>query len=142
MDITKKAVAETSILHLRSADDVLLYDDGADGKPDHSKPVTIELYGPGSKPYNAAKSKAANKMLEKLRRKSKVELTAEEQDEQQMEQLIACTIRFNHIEHPSGATGENLFRAVYSDPTLGFIRDQVQAHIGDWGNFTPTSNAA
>lgn len=141
MDITKKAVSETSLLHVRSADDTLLYEAGADGRDDLARPVTIELYGPGSKPYMDSQAKAQNRILERMQRKGKTTRSAEDIQNEQLEQLIACTIRFNHLEHPAvpGANGPELFRAVYGDPTLGFIRDQVQTHIGDWANFTPTS---
>ncbi|WP_347271821.1 hypothetical protein [Rhizorhabdus histidinilytica] len=144
MDITKKAVVAAAFLHLRSADDVPMYEDGPDGQPDLSKKVAIELHGPGSAPYNKAQAAAQNKMLERMRRKGKAQLTAEEQRAEQVDRLVACTVAFHHIEHPAypGATGETLFRAVYSDPALGFIRDQALEFIGDWGNFTPSSNAA
>lgn len=142
MDITKKAVTETSTLHIRSADDTLLYEPLPDGKDDISKPVTITLYGPGSKAYMDSQAKAQNRILDRMQRKGKTTRSAEDMQAEQLEQLIACTISFQHIDHPSlpgVTTGAELYRAVYSDPGLGFIRDQVQAHIGDWANFTASS---
>jgi hypothetical protein len=55
-DIRKFAVAPTSRLHFRSADDELMYAEGADGQPDLSKPIAANLYGPGSKQFARAQA--------------------------------------------------------------------------------------
>jgi hypothetical protein len=32
-----------------------------------------------------------------------------------------------------------MFREAYSDPSIGFITEQVNKAISDWANFTPQS---
>lgn len=137
-NLRKFAVTETSRLHLRSAADELLYADGPDGKPDISKPLVVVLYGPGSKQYQAAQAKNQNRMVEKLRRKGKVDQTAEEKASEQAEWLLACTHSFENVSYDD-LQGEAMARAIYTDPGIGFIADQVGKHIGDWANFTPKS---
>ena len=38
-----------------------------------------------------------------------------------------------------GLTGRELFHAVYSDPSIGFIAEQVAKFSGDWANFSKGS---
>ena len=45
------------------------------------------------------------------------------------------TLRFNGLEYPVDKGGD-MIRAIYSDDTLGFIRDHVYAEVSDWGSFT------
>ena len=59
------------------------------------------------------------------------------------EDLTDLTAGFRHIEHNGPddhpLTGRALHFAVYSDPTLGWIKEQVSKFVGDWGKFTPGS---
>ena len=131
-DIRKYAVEETSTLTLRGANDEPLT--GDDGQP-----MTITLYSPGSKPYSKAQAANQNRMIDKLKRKGKMDQTAEEKAREQAEFLSGCTKEFSvNIEY-DGLTGEELFKAVYSDTSIGFIAEQVGKHLGDWGNFTRAS---
>lgn len=133
-DITKTAVEETAVCELNNADDApLIGDDKAQ--------CTIVLYGPGSEPYAKAEAKRQNRLLERLRKKGKTEMSPEEQRGEQAEFLASITVSFNHFSYPPAgdATGKDLFRALYMDRSVGFITDQVQKFVGDWGNFTGSS---
>ena len=44
-----------------------------------------------------------------------------------------------HVERRAGLQGEALHLAVYADKTIGFIAEQVGAHLGNWANFTKGS---
>lgn len=138
MDIKKFAVEPTSRLHLRDANDELMYADGPDGKPDLSKPICAVLYGPGSKQYARAQARQSSKMIDKLKRKGKTDQTAEQRAEEQAEFLAACTQGFENLEYDS-LQGEALAIAVYSDITIGFIAEQVGKTLGDWANFSKAS---
>ena len=128
MDLRKIAVEETSTLHLLDASDNPLYD----GK---DKPVTVTLYGPGSKAYARAQAARNNRVMDKLRKKGKADQTAEQTAEENALFLSACTISMSNIEYDK-LEGEALFKAVYSDTSIGFIAEQVGKHLGEWGNFT------
>lgn len=134
MDIRTLAVEETATLHLKNAADELLYDET-------QQPVTVTLYSPGSKPYARAQAARSNRYLERTRKKGKIELSADEQIRETAEFLAAVTVEFsaNFKYGDSALEGEALFRAVYGDKTIGFIAEQVNAHVTDWGNFTKGS---
>ncbi|MFA7278638.1 MAG: hypothetical protein WC100_00920 [Sterolibacterium sp.] len=138
MDIKKFAVEPTSRLHLRDADDELMYVAGADGKPDKSKPIAVNLYGPGSKQYAKAQAAQQNRMMDKLKRKGKTEQSAEQIAAEKAEFLSAITASWENMEY-DGLIGDDLSNAVYSDIRIGFIADQATKHVGDWANFSKAS---
>jgi hypothetical protein len=133
-DITKTAVEETAVLELNDANDAPLIGD-------KNKPLSITLFGPGSEPFAKAEAKRQNRLLERLKRKGKAEMSPEEQRAEQAEFLSSITVSFDNFDYPpaGGATGKDLFKALYSDRKVGFITDQVQRFVGDWGNFTKAS---
>lgn len=130
IDITQFAVAETSTLPLLKANDEPLL--GADGKQ-----ASITVYGPGSKAYAEAQTKQQALAIEKLRKKGKLDQTPAQRAAEQADFLAACTVSFNGFTYPGfPAGGAEMFKAAYSDATIGFIAEQVAKHIGDWGNFS------
>lgn len=130
----------TNVLHLRDADDELMYKDGDDGQPDLSKPMTVTLYGPGSKQYAKASARQQNRALDKLKKKGKADQTAEEKAQERAEFLADVTAAMTNVEYDQ-LQGEFLYKAVYSDTSLGFIPKQIEEYLGDWGNFTKPSTA-
>ena len=128
MDIRKYAVEPTSKLHLRDANDELMY-------TDEGKPVAVNLYGPGSKQYARAQAAQNNRLLDKLKRKGKSDQTAEQRAAESSEFLADCTESFENLEYDNLA-GRELFMAVYADVSIGFVADQVAKYISDWSNFT------
>jgi hypothetical protein len=133
-DITSTAVEETAVLELTDANEAPLI--GED-----KKQLSITLYGPGSEPFARAEAKRQNKLLERLKRKGNANLGPEEQRAEQAEFLASITVSFNGFSYPPAgdAEGKDLFRALYSDRKVGFITDQVQKFVGDWGNFMASS---
>lgn len=135
MGIRKYAVSQTAVLQLRSADDELMV--GDDGLP-----MEIELFGPGSKEFARAQAVQQNRMLERLKKKGKVEQTAEEKAREAAEFLAECTKSFSENvagEDYLGLTGRKLYEAVYADREVGFVAEQANKHLGDWANFTQHS---
>ncbi len=128
MDIRKYAVEPTSKLHLRDANDELMF-------TDEGKPVAVNLYGPGSKQYARAQAAQNNRLLDKLKRKGKSDQTAEQRAAESSEFLADCTESFENLEYDNLA-GRELFMAVYADVSIGFVADQVAKYISDWSNFT------
>jgi len=133
MDIKKFAVTPTSKLHLRDANDELMYADEA-----KTHPITVNLYGPGSKQYARAQASQNNRILDKLKRKGKSDQTAEQRAAESAEFLSDCTESFENLQYDT-LSDRALAMAVYSDVSIGFIADQVAKHIGDWSNFTKPS---
>jgi len=137
--LTKYRMAETGVLHLKDAEDALMYADGADGKPDLTKPMRIRLYGPGSKQYARALNERQNHNVDLLKRKGKTKESAEEAARTNAEFLAGCTQGFENIESDSGTTGEALWMETYTDQGLSFIRDQVAAFLNETSNFSTPS---
>jgi hypothetical protein len=139
MDIRKFAVNPTSRLHLRDANDELMYADGA-----KTLPIAVNLFGPGSKEYAKAKAAQNNRLINKMKTKGKTSQTPEEIAAESAEFLAACTESWENMQYgddPSNSPqGAALSVAVYSDRTLGFIADQVAGHLGGWSNFTKSSS--
>lgn len=137
-DIKSKAVAATSFLHLKDADENLLYDQPVGGE---RQPVGVHVYGPGSKEYQAAQTKVSNRQVQRLQKRGKFEQTPEEKQKEQAQFLADITHSFENLGY-EGKTGRELALAVYGDITLGFIVDQVAEHTKDWANFSQASAKA
>jgi hypothetical protein len=135
-----KALADSTTLHLRDPKtDELLYDVDKDGNPDENKPLTIELYGKSSKQHRAWLASVMRKQAreKEAARNSKVkEKTLEQLEEDNAEYLSIVTIAVNNFDLGNGPlkTKED-FVALYSDPTLEWINEQVGTALGDSGNF-------
>ena len=133
-DITTLAATDTSIVELVGGDDAPLFDD-------KGKRLSITVYGPGSKVYQRAQARQQNQLMDKIKKRGKMDQSAEEKLAEQAEFLAACTVSFNAFTYPpaEGLEGAALFRKAYEDPSIGFIASQVAAHINDWANFTKSS---
>lgn len=127
-EITTLAVQETCVVELCNADDTPLYN--AEGER-----LSVTVYGPGSKAYQKAQATRNQRLMERLAKKGKVQLSAEEQVREQAELLAACTASFNGWVY-KGSADAAAFLAAYADPAIGFIAEQVGKAVGDWANFT------
>lgn len=136
-DITSSRVEEQATLDLTDATESPLL--GED-----KKQISITLFGPGSKEFERAAAKRQNRLVDRLKRKGKSDMSPEEQRAEQAEFLSSVTVSFNGFGYPPAGdqTGKALFRALYMDSTLGFITDQVTRFVGDWGNFTGGSQTS
>ena len=130
-DITTLAATDTSTVELVGGDDAPLFDD-------KGKRLSITVYGPGSKVYQRAQARQQNQLMDKIKKRGKMDQSAEEKLAEQADFLAACTVSFNGFAYPPavGLEGQELFRKAYADPSIGFIATQVAAHINDWANFT------
>lgn len=133
-DITTLAATDTSIVELVGGDDAPLHDD-------KGKRLSITVYGPGTKVYQRAQARQQNQLMDKIKKRGKMDQSAEEKLTEQAEFLAACTVSFNGFAYPpaDGLEGQELFRKAYADPSIGFIAAQVANHINDWANFTKSS---
>jgi hypothetical protein len=129
-DISKLAVKDTGIVELESPD----------GEPlvnDKGEPMSITVYGPGSKQFQKAQGVRNRAILEYVRKGGK-KMKDDEQRELDADFLASCTASFNGFTYKE-YTGYDMFRAAYLDPSIGFISEQVNKAVGDWSNFTQGS---
>lgn len=136
MKIMLLAAASTAFLHLKSPDGTYLFDNG--------EKVGIDLYGPGSTQHSEIEERQSARAIKRMQdNDNKISLApiADRRSEAASD-LAALTAGFHHIEHEVDGvpvTGRELVVAVYSDPKLGWIKEQVAKFVGDWGKFTPVS---
>ena len=135
-DLDTIETAETGFLHLKhpSTEEPIMLGEG-----DDAKPVGITLHAPGSKPYVAADTRRTNRQLLRSKRSKKV--TAEDLRADQHQFFADVTASFDNLAYPPAgdATGAKLYLALYEDPKKGWVVDQVNAYLADWGNFSTTS---
>lgn len=141
MDIRKKRVAPTAPLHLKDAAGQLMYAEGADGKPDKTRPCRVWLHGPGSARFVATKESVEHEAFE-LARTNKGDISAEQgvlTVKRRATFLTAVTDRWENIEATDDAgnplTGDDLSMAIYGDVELGYITDQCDKFTVGWANF-------
>lgn len=128
LNIRTRAVAETLTFDLTDVDDAPLVDDAG-------QPVRCTVYGPGSRRYQQAQQRRHDKLMEKaMRRKA---MPADEQARVQAEFLADITEDIDLAY--DDLTGREKLLAIYTDPAIGFIRDQIERKVSDWGNFKPGS---
>lgn len=132
MDLKKFEMQETGFLHLKDANDELMYADDANGNPDPTKPMRVELFGPGSKEYARAQGIRNGRQLDRARRGKKAEGSPGEQLQDSVDVLVGCTKSLENID------GEP--RDLYSNQKLSFIRDQIFLYLNETSNFTKASS--
>lgn len=135
MSIRKHAVPETAVFHLHDAGEQPIFEN-----EDPKKPSRVVLYSPGSKQFAAAQTARNNRILDRMKRKGKSDLTPEEQIKEKAGYLADCTHSWENVDY-DGKTGRDLSLAIYGDLDLGFIADQNAQRLGDWKNFTKDSQA-
>lgn len=135
MDVSTLKAVESSRIHVKNAAGEPLYNG--------DKPVCIVVHGPGSRAYAAVESRQSSRALKRMNdNDGKITAaTAEERVAETAEDLAELTIAFEGLTC-GDKQGQDLFHAVYSDPSLGFITKQVSKHLADWGNFKPGSNGS
>jgi len=129
-DVSKYELEETAIHTVQNAkgDDDLI---GADGV----NPVTIELYGSGSRQAVKALHKAgqqAQLRLQALFRGKVDKRAAEDADAEMVEKLVACTKAINNFPVLAGD--------LYANPKLGYITKGVIKFLEDDSNFAKGSS--
>lgn len=130
-EITSIAAKEQYIVMLNDANDEPLKDK-AGGQ------LSVTVFGPGSKAYAKATAARTQRMMDRMAKKGKSKLTAEEQIKETAEFLAAITIGFNGWVYKGGADAASIL-AAYKDSEIGFITDQIQKAAGDWANFSASA---
>lgn len=138
LNLKTLAAKSTSTLHLKDAAENLLFVDGT--KKGEKLPVTVTVHGPGTREFQRAQAKINNALVQRMRAKGgKGNQSADESLQEKAEYLAAITVGFEHVTYED-KTGKELALAVYGDPSIGFIADQVNEHVKDWENFSQTSS--
>lgn len=132
LNIRSKAVLAVITFQLCDADDAPLFQE------DGTTPVNVTVHGPGSKVYTNAQQAKSDKVLAKVMKGKEARLTTDEANASQIEFLTTITesIDVAYVtDDGRELDGKEKIRAIYSDPSIGFIVDQVNKKVSDWGNF-------
>lgn len=131
-EITSLAAKDTAVIPLKSAAGEPLLDA-------EDKPLTVTVYGPGSKPYAAAQAARQQRMLDMMASKGRnARLSPDDARKDSAKFLAACTVSFNGWSY-NGVSDALAHEQAYADPALGWLADQVGQAVGDWANFSSGS---
>jgi hypothetical protein len=136
-NIAALAVAAVGVVHVKTASGETAYADA-----ERKLPLRIKLHSPGSEIASVVEGRQTARALKRMK-DNDGNVTApspEERREETAADLAALTIEFENFGYGEGLSGEQMFRAMYSDPLLGHITRQVAKHFGDWGNFSASSS--
>jgi hypothetical protein len=145
-DISQKAVTETAIIELDDANDEPMMVPKLDAQGQQVMetvdgetrpvmvPASVTIYGPGSKIYQRAMSKRNRALVEAVRKGTK-RMKDEDQREVDATFLADVTASFNGFGYKD-LTGYEMFKAAYMDIKIGFIAEQVNKGLNNWGNFS------
>lgn len=129
-------VPTTGLINLKAPDGSPLLD--ADNRPAQAR-----VHSPASKVWEVANASKRRKTMKRVREfNGKIEAAADDAEDT-VDFLVAITEEFVNVEIPDAPVGAKaLVRAIYENPALGFIRDQVETAANDWGSFTSGSKTA
>lgn len=133
--MTTKRVSAIGLIKLR-------YPDGEQMTGDDGEPTYARAHSPASKLWQVLDTARERKKFRKLREnKNRTEALAD-MHEENVEFIKGAVEEF--INFPSGlasepAHGKRLVEIVIDDPELGYLRDQLQVDLEDWGAFLPMS---
>ena len=130
-NLNKRSTIDVFSLQLRDPDtDELLFEDAA-----KKKPITVDIYGPGSAPYKNAVLALQNRQLKRGKKTMTAELLREEGTE-----LLAAAIAGSsgNIEYNGEIVKtKEQWVELLSDSSLEWLRDQINTAQNDLSNFLP-----
>lgn len=132
-DIKTKAVAETAECLLEDVDGSPLIGEGG-------KRCSITMFGPASKQFAEMRAAQKARTFEQVTKRGAASITAESDSKFTAEDLARCTKSLNNFDYPGEFENDHAkFVALYSDHSIGFVRDQANNFFGDWGNYSGAS---
>lgn len=133
LNIKSLAISATAVMTVRNAAGEPLSDTAGN-------PITITLYGPGSKQYQAAKHRAEDRnntrTFARMQGKSEGKISVTEKLAERAEFLAACTVGFNGFGF-NDLTGHEAHLATYADIEIGHIADDAEKFLAERVNFLP-----
>lgn len=142
LNIKSRAAADYATIALFDGQGEPLMTEEAEGT--EPQPVTVTLYGPGSKQHAAAVAASQARGVKFKRDNKGREPTPEERTAEQARLLADVTVGFGNLAYADDTgrelEGRELALAVYGDTTLGFIAERVNRSSVDWSVFTKPSS--
>lgn len=138
IDLTQKLVSAVGYVQLKNADGSLMLDETGKG-------AFVRIHSPASKTWEVANAARRRKLMKRVRENGGKIEAANDEPEDVIDYLCAITEEFIGVSVPleGDTSAKALVRAIYANPQLGYIRDQMDADSKDWGAFLgslPTSS--
>lgn len=135
-NIKSLAIAATADMPVRDASGEPQFD--AAGNP-----LSITLYGPGTKRFQKAKhaadERANTRTFARMQGKSEGKQSAEEKNAERAQFLAEVTESFNYFGYEDKA-GFEMFKAAYADIEIGHMADDTDKWLAERGNFKKASS--
>lgn len=127
-NIDSLALNDTVQLQLKHpVSDELLFAD-----KEQELPVAISIFGTSSKQYRNAITAMQNRQL----KRGKKPATAEQMREEGVSLLVACSDKGVNFKYKGqDIDSVEVFTELYNDPKFSWVKDQVDAGLGDVSNF-------
>lgn len=127
-NLNSLSLKDTVNLHLKHpVTDELLYADA-----EETKPVQIVLYGTASTQYRNAVAAMQSRSLKRGKRPA----TIDEMRDESVRLLAACSDSGVNFDYQGEVpTTTEAFKQLYADPSFSWLKDQVDAGLGDISNF-------
>ncbi len=126
LNLKSTSVVETTRVHLSDATGEKLYDE-------NGNPAQLEIFGKASKQYKNALAELSRKSLARKGKPQPFSVNVADN----IDLLVAITKAAYNFDVGNGPlTTPDDFKALYSDASLFFIKDQAQEALEDNGNFT------
>ena len=133
-DLRTLSIGETANMPVRDATGEPQFD--ADNQP-----ITITLYGPGTKKFQRAKHALEERQnartVARMQNKGEKQ-SADDKNQERAEFLASVTVSINGAS-VGDKVGHEAFKALYADITLGHIADDADKFLADRGNFKAAS---
>lgn len=116
----------------------LKHPDGSPLLDENQQHAFARVHSPASKVYEVANAARRRKSMKRVREAGGRFEAGIEGSEDTIEFLVMITEEFVNVvvPLPEGETGSKaLVRAILSNPSLGFIREQIEAAANDWSSF-------
>ena len=133
MDLLSLEAPDTIDIHLVHPEIGHLYAD-----KERTQPVIITVHSPGSEPaleYDKKQQKEMSKIIAKKGMKGIYKIPFEEQEENNLNRLVALTAGVKHMEFNGQPVTVDNVRDIYKNPKLGWVRNQVSSKISSWDNY-------
>lgn len=135
MDFDVSDTTDIVLNHPKTGEPFMVDVEVGEGEKPTKKAMSVTVYGPGSKPYKAAQG-VSEKTYSATFHRGKSRETQAQKEAREAAFLSACTISFNNFTYNGGDPKEReTFRSCYLDEKRGWIKEQVNAEMGDWANF-------
>lgn len=128
-DLKSLAIKESAVVHLKNpfTDEPLFVNDKGELDELGKNPVTVTIASTGSRQYRLA----INAMINRSNKRGNKKPSAEEQKQEGIELLVACCLDSENLSYDGEPVkSDSQFRAMLSDDTISFIKQQIDEALG------------